>query len=150
MAQDDLVGAGRPRACEILFSTPALTNLAYKPKVASRPSDPISPQYRNTNNDMSDADVDALVRFIADLPQPLQIVPQDRFAAQLVERGKEKFSAIGCAACHVPQVGKIEGIFSDLLLHDMGEDFSDPVEPNPWCISSSASSQATPARARCS
>lgn len=51
-------------------------------------------------------------------------------------RGEEIFSTIGCASCHVPEftagpspIPSIEGrkvrLFSDLLLHDMGEGLAD-------------------------
>src|SRR5262249_24590872 len=35
--------------------------------------------------------------------------------------GKTIFHQIGCADCHTPDVGVVEGIYSDLLLHSMGE-----------------------------
>jgi CxxC motif-containing protein (DUF1111 family) len=38
------------------------------------------------------------------------------------ESGKKLFHKIGCAHCHTPNVGSIEGIYSDLLLHRMGEE----------------------------
>jgi CxxC motif-containing protein (DUF1111 family) len=57
----------------------------------------------------------------------------------LVLRGKQAFAAIGCAACHVPR--QVTGAdprqphlshqtiypYTDLLLHDMGEDLADGV-----------------------
>ena len=45
--------------------------------------------------------------------------------------GEKIFNNIGCAACHTRQVGKIDGIYSDLLLHDMGADLSDPAPAIP-------------------
>jgi CxxC motif-containing protein (DUF1111 family) len=39
--------------------------------------------------------------------------------------GKRFFSQLGCAACHVPKLGNVEGIYSDLLLHDMGPRLAD-------------------------
>jgi CxxC motif-containing protein (DUF1111 family) len=35
--------------------------------------------------------------------------------------GKAIFRRIGCADCHTPDLGPITGIYSDLLLHDMGQ-----------------------------
>ncbi len=47
------------------------------------------------------------------------------------ENGRALFTATGCASCHKPQLnddnGKPVTIFSDLLLHDMGEALSDGV-----------------------
>src|SRR5262249_46767678 len=36
--------------------------------------------------------------------------------------GKKLFTAVGCADCHTPNLGPAEGIYSDLLLHRMGQD----------------------------
>jgi CxxC motif-containing protein (DUF1111 family) len=58
-------------------------------------------------------------------------------ASELVERGRSRFEAIGCASCHTPELvtGAHSPIaafrsatirpYSDLLLHDMGEDLAD-------------------------
>src|SRR5207245_1572799 len=35
------------------------------------------------------------------------------------------FESIGCATCHAPKLGDVSGLYSDLLLHDMGEASSD-------------------------
>ena len=34
-------------------------------------------------------------------------------------------NGFGCADCHTPRLGSVEGIYSDLLLHDMGLELSD-------------------------
>ncbi|HYT99810.1 MAG TPA: di-heme oxidoredictase family protein [Gemmatimonadales bacterium] len=71
---------------------------------------------------------DAFVRFLAP-PTPLKLAREGR-------RGRELFSQIGCAACHVPtlQTGdspvpalrnKEFPAYTDLLLHDMGPDLAD-------------------------
>jgi CxxC motif-containing protein (DUF1111 family) len=66
-----------------------------------------------------------------------------------VLRGRELFTDIGCASCHVPrhETGEIEGFpelsgqivfpYTDLLLHDLGEELSDGrpsfgAEGNEW------------------
>ena len=36
--------------------------------------------------------------------------------------GKKLFSAVGCADCHTPTLGTVDGIYSDLLLHQMGRE----------------------------
>ena len=35
------------------------------------------------------------------------------------------FESVGCATCHAPKLGDVNGLYSDLLLHDMGESSSD-------------------------
>ncbi len=39
--------------------------------------------------------------------------------------GYSVFEKIGCAACHIPRLGGINGLYSDLLLHDMGDSLGD-------------------------
>jgi CxxC motif-containing protein (DUF1111 family) len=39
--------------------------------------------------------------------------------------GRATFASVGCTGCHTPKLGKVEGIYSDLLLHDMGADTAD-------------------------
>jgi len=48
-----------------------------------------------------------------------------------VQRGDELFASIGCADCHVPSLpldtGEMIHPYTDLLIHNMGEDLSDAV-----------------------
>ena len=37
-------------------------------------------------------------------------------------RGKKHFKQIGCTNCHTPDLAEAQGIYSDLLLHQMGEE----------------------------
>ena len=39
--------------------------------------------------------------------------------------GRKLFLQVNCTACHVPTLGSVDGIFSDLLLHNMGQSLSD-------------------------
>jgi CxxC motif-containing protein (DUF1111 family) len=82
------------------------------------------------SDDLSPADVDRLVTFVANLPRPEIRQPRSDTERNLFRRGQGVFARIGCADCHVYEVGMIEGVFSDLLLHDMGPMFDDPVEAN--------------------
>lgn len=68
--------------------------------------------------DMSSADLTALNKFVASLPQPVEHVSYNE--RNDVAEGKRLFAAIGCARCHVPEVGGVAGIYSDLLLHKVG------------------------------
>lgn len=46
------------------------------------------------------------------------------------ERGADLFEELDCAACHVPRIDSTIGplpIYSDLLLHDMGEELADGI-----------------------
>lgn len=59
----------------------------------------------------------ALVTFCETLPAPKMVLPDDSAACDLVREGQQAFTAIGCADCHTPDLGGVEGLYSDLLLH---------------------------------
>jgi CxxC motif-containing protein (DUF1111 family) len=71
--------------------------------------------------DLTTRQCDQLTAFCAALPRPMERVPQESALADLVEAGKHLFGAVGCADCHTPKLGSVEGIYSDLLLHRMGQ-----------------------------
>ncbi|OWK46872.1 di-heme oxidoredictase family protein [Fimbriiglobus ruber] len=54
-----------------------------------------------------------LVAFVDTLPRPVEV------ASPLATRGKEVFKSVGCAACHVPDLGGVKGIYSDFLLYTL-------------------------------
>ena len=45
-----------------------------------------------------------------------------------MREGRRLFAEVGCASCHTPSLGEVRGIYSDLLLHDMGQTLSDSGE----------------------
>jgi CxxC motif-containing protein (DUF1111 family) len=67
--------------------------------------------------DLSDVDCARLIRFVANLPAPVVLPVGD------ASRGMAVFEAIGCATCHAPSLGGVHGLYSDLLLHDLGDRF---------------------------
>ncbi len=70
--------------------------------------------------DLALDDVEALTSFVASLPAPV------RAEHSLASRAGERiFEDIGCAECHAPKLGDVEGIYSDLLLHDLGGSLAD-------------------------
>ena len=81
---------------------------------------PQKPDYEAPGLDLNQAEVDALIEYITDLPAPLQQLPADSKAANWVKKGHKLFGSVGCSECHVEDIGEVAGIFSDLLLHDMG------------------------------
>jgi CxxC motif-containing protein (DUF1111 family) len=100
---------------------------------ASHPQgrDPLHPKKILEGNDLTEEQCNALVAYIASLPAPQQIAPSDAMEWKILSHGGKVFDAIGCAACHVQDVGNVEGIFSDLLLHDMGPALEDPLAAVP-------------------
>ena len=90
--------------------------------------DPLSMDFVNATNDLSDADGDKLIAFVAALPRPRRIIPGENLRMQaMLSNGESVFHSIGCAECHVPDLGNAKDVFSDLLLHDLGPALGDPV-----------------------
>jgi CxxC motif-containing protein (DUF1111 family) len=74
------------------------------------------PDYQPPGLDLTQQQCDQLRAFVASLPRPLERAPH--------AAGKAVFIRIGCAECHTPNLGSVEGIYSDLLLHRMGPELS--------------------------
>jgi CxxC motif-containing protein (DUF1111 family) len=69
-------------------------------------------------NDLTDEECELLVDFVRSLPTPVLRYDQDSIVQPW---GYAVFEAIGCASCHAPRMGRMNGIYSDLLLHDLGD-----------------------------
>jgi CxxC motif-containing protein (DUF1111 family) len=84
---------------------------------------PQAPKYRTEGLDLTSEECSALVSYVRSLPKPLE----RRSAADTkrLDAGRTSFAAVGCANCHTPSVGDVQGIYSDLLLHDMGQEMGD-------------------------
>ena len=86
----------------------------------AQPTPLSDPNYQPPGLDLTLEQCNQLTAFIASLPRPEQ-----RFAENITKdkahQGKKLFMSIGCAACHTPNLGSVEGIYSDLLLHRMGD-----------------------------
>lgn len=83
------------------------------------------PDYRPPGLDMDANDCNALVAFLKQLPSPAQRFPAGEPQVRIIESGKSLFASVGCAACHTPKLGDVDGIYSDLLVHDMGQELGD-------------------------
>jgi CxxC motif-containing protein (DUF1111 family) len=81
---------------------------------------PQKPDYEVAGLDLNQAQCNALIQYISDLPAPTRQVPLDKEAAEWIADGHRLFASVGCAKCHAENVGEVAGIFSDLLLHDLG------------------------------
>lgn len=97
-------------------------------------SNPQALDYKSPGLDLTEEQCEALVAFVASLPPPQRIMPADREQAFLASSGEQLFETIGCAACHVRKLGDVDGIYSDLLLHDLGPDLADPVPARPQTV----------------
>jgi CxxC motif-containing protein (DUF1111 family) len=76
--------------------------------------------------DLDDAQFDALAGFVRALPRPVQVMPSEPGAIAEVEHGRALFDSVGCAMCHVPDLGGVRGVYSDLLLHEIKTPGSEP------------------------
>ncbi len=86
---------------------------------------PQAPKYRPDGLDLTSGECSALVAYVRSLPQPVERRPNTVADGKQLDSGRAAFAAVGCANCHTPKLGNVEGIFSDLLLHDMGQEMSD-------------------------
>lgn len=75
-------------------------------------SDPRGPVESGPGIDLSQDQIDAMTAYVAALPRPSNIAAESR-------TGQRLFRELECAKCHVPKLGDIENLYSDLLLHDM-------------------------------
>lgn len=87
--------------------------------------DPAHADYRSPGLDLTRTECAALTAYVASLPAPRARIAPDMETSQAIEAGRAAFARIGCAACHHERLGNVEGIYSDLLLHDMGNDLAD-------------------------
>ena len=86
---------------------------------------PLDPDAKAKGLDLTAEGCDALVAYVRHLPAPTGSRPAETRESQANARGRSLFEAAGCATCHRPRLGEVDGIYSDLLLHDMGPALSD-------------------------
>jgi CxxC motif-containing protein (DUF1111 family) len=91
----------------------------------ARAAPPWKSGYKAPGIDLTSEQCDTLTRFVASLPKPRVRPPESPEQATAIERGRNLFAHVGCATCHRPKLGDLDGIYSDLLLHDMGRQLSD-------------------------
>jgi len=82
---------------------------------------PLAAQNVTSSPDLDRKQFRALVAFVKTLPRPVEVTPEDPHERQKAARGKELFGTVGCAACHVPDIGGVKGVYSDFLLYTLEE-----------------------------
>jgi len=87
----------------------------------AQPASLAKADYRPRGLDLTNEQCDQITAFVASLPHPKEVVPTSPEDAKKAVSGKKVFSSIGCADCHSPDLGEAKGIYSDLLLHRMGQ-----------------------------
>ncbi|MEX2114861.1 MAG: di-heme oxidoredictase family protein [Pirellulales bacterium] len=98
---------------------------------ATQPRDPLGLSGSTPGLDMDELQCDSLVAYVASLPAPAQRQPASPRERDFWLAGERVFERTGCAACHLATLGNATGIYSDLLLHDMGPELADPAGANP-------------------
>jgi CxxC motif-containing protein (DUF1111 family) len=91
---------------------------------------PLEPGYRPPGFDLTSEQTEELAAFVASLPAPREALPAEPARRAAAVAGKAVFRAVGCADCHTENVGPVRGLYSDLLLHDLGSGLEAPVPPN--------------------
>lgn len=76
--------------------------------------------------DLDNEQFRSLVCFVAELPRPVEILPDDPKQRQRAIHGKKLFSKIGCCDCHTPNIGGVEGVYSDFRLYVV-DDYERPM-----------------------
>jgi CxxC motif-containing protein (DUF1111 family) len=93
--------------------------------------------YQPPGFDLTLEQCNQLTTFIAALSRPVERLPADPIGRDQAQAGKQLFRSIGCADCHTPDLGSVDGLYSDLLLHRMGQplegggSYNDPPTPMP-------------------
>lgn len=120
------------------FTDQACANeMGLQTRRTTQATDPTVQNYVSPMVDVTDGQVQAMRDFIAALPVPARDLPGHDVPARAeqlrsVRRGQALFHSVGCAVCHVPDLKPALGIYSDLLLHDMGRDSVDLNHAEPY------------------
>jgi CxxC motif-containing protein (DUF1111 family) len=77
---------------------------------------PLSAPHYSAAPDLDKKQFRALMAFVKTLPKPVEVAGDDAAA-----RGKELFTSIGCAVCHVPDMGGVKSVYSDFLLYTIDD-----------------------------
>jgi CxxC motif-containing protein (DUF1111 family) len=86
---------------------------------------PQTPAVKAAGLDLTDEECTSLLAFVGNLSKPAELMPASASERKTVSAGRTLFDRVGCETCHKQKLGDVEGIYSDLLLHDMGNDLGD-------------------------
>ncbi len=87
--------------------------------------DPLADEQKAPFLDLFADECAALKSFVATLPAPVERAPATTGEKERIAAGRSLFTSIGCATCHRPEMGSVAGLYSDLLLHNMGPTLGD-------------------------
>ncbi len=86
---------------------------------------PQAPRYKGPGLDLSADECASLVAYVRSIPRPVERATTSAAEARFLGAGKAAFASVGCAGCHVAKLGEVEGLYSDLLVHEMGDEMAD-------------------------
>ena len=90
--------------------------------------------YPEVSPDLDGKQFSSLVAFVDTLSRPEEMTPSASREAGEVAKGKALFSTIGCAICHTPDIGGVQGIYTDFLLHRLVDRVSASKDYNPTVL----------------
>ena len=120
------------------------TSSVWKCRAIRKRSSPLDPSRKPDGYDLNEEECDALVAFMRALPAPVAVDLSGPQGTKDMLAGRVLFAELECTACHSPTLGNVQGIYSDLLLHNMGQSLSDPA--GSYGFDSSDSPEAPTAR----
>jgi len=122
---------GQMRDLDLFIKGACATEIGLQVHEFPQTKDPLRQDDTLKGNDLTKDQVNDLIHYVRSLPPPRQVLPEDPLKREMVVEGKRLFNGIGCAECHVEQVGSLSGVYSDFLLHHMGKQFEDPIPAEP-------------------
>ena len=122
-------------AVEMGLSNPLKQQLLPRSVVSSR----VNLTDTSAKLDLNQEQFDGLVAFVESLPRPEQVLPDDPEACKIIKQGEESFYEVGCAECHTPNIGGVDGVYSDFLIYRLEPEDNDgsgggygPPIPDDW------------------
>ena len=103
--------------------------LGLQSKTKLQSQNPFEPNSMLPGHDMSDEQLELLIHFVESIERPRFLVDDDLNPNEKL--GKRMFDQVACSKCHTENVGGVRGLYSDLLLHDMGPALADPLPALP-------------------
>ncbi len=97
--------------------------------------------YVNPSIDILPDEALMISSYISTMPRPLED-KSDTEMYRHARAGERIFNSVGCVDCHVSDIRPATGLFSDLLLHDMGERLQGP-SPSPIGLTTGFSLNST-------
>lgn len=108
---------GQFATLEEFVATACANEIGLGTELVSQPNPLADPTLPPQKPDLSRKQFRQLMAFVDTLPKPVEATPADPAERTAAARGKELFAQIGCAVCHVPDIGGVKGVYSDFLLY---------------------------------